>query len=348
MTEPPAWRTELLDGLAANSSTPPHLLIRLLATEAESCWLTLCGRRQLASWIVAVIRLHPDPRPRAYLAENQNLREPRSNSSIPESWRDGRLALAGNLGLLPLFPLGDLLVDALLADDDFDVRNELFSAPNVRYIAGRAAMHPSARARAGACWTVYGTDPQSWQRLRDDPDPLVRAEVARIDAFDAEVIDVHEIRKAGRHLATHAGIRRLSAAALAEVLDQDEPGALRSLAGNRHTPRDVVSRLLRDARPAVRAGVAGRPDLTPEQIAKLVGDPETLVRHAVSLRSDLTAEQRGELASDRTEVENIRPLPRPVEWEAELTDPRTAREAAADPALPVARMADILAHLGVP
>lgn len=264
---------------------------------------------------------------------------------MPESWRDGRLALAGEVVRLPNFPLGDLLIDALLADDDFDAVGELYSGPNVRYVAARAAVHPSASARAGACWTVYRTNPRLWQQLRSDPHPVVRTEVDKIEEFDAAVFDVAQVRDSGRHLLTDLAVRRLSAAVVAEVLAEDDGAMVRCLAANRHTPAEIVERLLRDDRPEVRAGAARRHDLGPDQLAALACDSDPLVRHEVSQRADLTPRQRIDLGLGLPEVDRPRPV---AEWEPALRDPGTARAAAADRALAVARMADILAHLGVP
>lgn len=347
---------DLLSGVAANPAAPVEVLLRLLTPAAAACWDSLCRDRDLPVELVDAVLTHPDPKPRRSLARNPHV-DPAQRARLiddPDPRMPAWLATGPRWpdGAVPR-PLPDDTIRRLLTMDlsmltREELWSELFETPFVRRIVEIAATHPQPGPRALAAGSLGVLGPELQQALREDPDPQVRAAVAKGDLWESKVMQPHDLP--ALNAARSIGYRRLSRALIDQVIAAADPVDVPVMAGNPSLPADVVEALSRHPDPGVRCGVARRDDLTAGQLARLAGDDDADVRVEVSVHPGLSESQRAAITIESWPAEQLfvaRHLPRLPDLEVNVglaysVNPLLRRRAARDPRLPhvvVARLA---------
>lgn len=299
LTEP--W----LRGVAANSSAPSEVLLRLLDTAASTAWKVLCEQRELPADVVDAVIAHPRREIRGALARNRHVAPTQRGRLVNDADARVRAALAGGprlrFGRVEALP-DDVLETLLTARDGSgadpiltaaEIGEELaFSGQIPASFRRRMAGHrePELRAWSARLWTWLS--PAQREALLADPDPAVR-EAARehsrsLDpaAMEADLPDpdCHHRRVL---LTNYAVSRTVADACLADERN------LWGLASNPHTPSDAVLRLARHSDPRIRERVAARADLDPSTLAELSRDTDDTVRTRARIQAPpRTWEQR--------------------------------------------------------
>ncbi|MCX5366382.1 hypothetical protein OG864_47655 [Streptomyces sp. NBC_00124] len=353
-----------LRGVAANSSAPSEVLLRLLDTTASTAWTVLCEQRELPADVVDAVIAHPRREIRRALARNRHVAPTQRGRLVDDADARVRGSLAG--GPRPRFgrvgALPDDVLETLLTAQDAPGADPILSAAEIGEELGfsgqipssfrrRMAGHtnPGLRARSARMWT--GLSPAQREALLADPDPAVR-DAARdhsrsLDpaAMEADLPDpdCHHRRVL---LTNYAVSRTVVDACLAE--DRN----LWGLAHNPYTPADAVLRLARHRDPRIRERIASRADLDPSTLAELSRDTNETVRMRARIQAlPRTWEQRD--AIDRVaqrSAEDVGPvaemfLEPDTSWYstcARSEHPLLRRVAATCPGLPEA-LVDLLA-----
>ena len=241
----PNHLVEVIDGLAVNTAMPPALVRRLFAWRRGGG--NVAGRPDLTDEMIAEIIAIDDH----WLVHSLAL-----NRQVPDRFRiqlaahrdsSIRAALAARAKIMPREAL-----ELLIADPDRSVREEL--AQN-----------------------LY-TPPDLRARLADDPDPLIRHELAR--CWNKAPEDVR------RRLLTDPDPMVRAAACSTRFARRPHP----------IPPADLVPGLLAD--PVTRAGAVAHAVLDADTLRLLAEDPNPEVRGELARRPDLPAEYRDRLAVD--------------------------------------------------
>ncbi|WP_051709963.1 hypothetical protein [Streptomyces sp. NRRL S-350] len=281
-----AW----LRGVAANPGAPAGVLLRLLDPAAHAVWAVLCGERALPAAVIEAVVAHPSREVRQAFARNRFVAPEQRGRMVDDPDALVRVRLAS--GPRPRFgaveALPDDVLEVLLTARDGDHPGAFLTADEIaaelafsqqipqsfrRGLPGHP--NPRLRAQAASLWLAL-TDAQR-EALLADAVPAV-AEAARRNsrvldplAMEADLPD-QECHSRNLILINYAVSPAMAQRCLAERRD------LRSLAGNRHTPAEIVARLARDPDPQVRERVASRADVGPALLAELAQDPDSAVR----------------------------------------------------------------------
>lgn len=279
-----------LRGVAANSSAPSEVLLRLLDPAASAAWTVLCEQRELPADVVDAVIAHPRREIRRAFARNRHVAPAQRGRLVDDADALVRAALAG--GPRPRFgrveALPDDVLETLLTAQDAPDADPILTAAEIgqelefsgqippsfrRGMAGHA--NPGLRAQAARLWTWLS--PAQRAALLADPVPAVR-DAARdhsrtLDpaAMEADLPDPDCHHR--RVLLTNCAVSRT-------VVDAclDTERNLWALAHNPHTPADVVVRLARHRDPRIRERVASRADLDAPTLAELSRDTDDRVR----------------------------------------------------------------------
>lgn len=292
-----------LMGLAMNSAAPDEVLRRVFTVSPLPDARHWLAYYRLPPRTARAAVAHPDPRVRAFLAENQHL-PPTAYAVLAED-PDPRVR-----GV------------AVRTACEFNV--ELPKELTVRLATG-----PEARLRHWATG-LSGLPEQTRLGLAEDPDPRVRA--AAIDSWSvprlhpevraaAEADPDPQVRKALAR-ATHVDIP-LPTTVEGFLAETDE--RRRDAAFTAPVDAALAVLLVSDEDSSLRHGAARNPYVPTALALQLAADPEPFVRLAVSLRPDVTEAQRA--AIDYTVPPGRAPVPY---WVEEcFGDPDALREIAA-------------------
>jgi hypothetical protein len=269
----------LMRGVAANPAAPSAVLLRLLSSESQPAWKTLCRERDLPDEIVEAILAHPERGVRGGFALNRHV-DPAHRGQLMED-RDPfvRRALASgppaHLGRPR--PLPHEVIECLLTARDPDgqavaisaaeIREELAGSGQIPQSFRRAApthQHPTIRAFAVGMWLFLA------------PPRLL------LDAFIAG-------RRQRPSLLAH---RRLPRTGLAGLLNHEDPEVRALAAADSTLPHPPLAHL-DDPDPRVRAAAAANRLLPPDLLARLLTEPDHA--QAAASNASLSAEQQHDL-----------------------------------------------------
>ena len=300
-------RSDLLQAIGANHSTPADVLLRLLADESSKPW----DRAAWVSWrgefpeeVVEAIVAHPEKRIRMALAENGFVSAETRARLIDDPVKGVRLCLAmgPNLFRIQSPPLPEWAQRRLIDDPHELIRSEALGSPYTsRGLLAELAEHEDADKRIAACRAWDLLDAATRAHLLADEDDDVRgraAEAASTDDPDATDIYIA--------YTTASSSRSFS---YGDVLKQ----AL--------IHRSTAERLAREGTPTERAAIAGNPRVPKEIAQSLAADPEHHVRLMVASRPDLTEDERAEIDYHVGVEDRLDPLC----WAYELTAPEEIR-----------------------
>ncbi|MFI1067897.1 hypothetical protein ACH4TC_39240 [Streptomyces spororaveus] len=278
-----------LRGIAFNPAAPSDVLIRLVDRAAGKAGLLMCEGRDLPDAVIDAALRHPAAAARLALAGNLHVDPSRLAPLATDPSGIIRARLAGG----PRWPKprwvrplpDDILIAFLTAQDggedglltEHEIIQELNSSrqiPPSFYLS--LAGHENPKLRISATHRWQSLTPAQREALLDDPDPAVR-EAAREGSW---VLDPDAVEAELPSIGSHSKSWVLGTCALSRGLVEQcfADGAVRPLAGNRHTPADAVARLARHPEAKVREMVAARPDLGPDLIAELREDRDEAVR----------------------------------------------------------------------
>jgi Leucine rich repeat variant len=292
-------------GVAANPAAPSSALLRLLTPPGRPAWKVLCTERALPDDVVAAVLAHPERVVRASFARNRYADPAQRGRLVNDPDALVRAALAGGprprLG--PPRPLPDDVLEQLLTGHDEPGRSRVVAADEIKQElessgqipqSFRRSMpghqNPALRVQATGLWLWL--TPAQREALLADPVPAVRQAAAQHNrTTDPEAMAADLPEKDCHHrsmlLVNYAVSHTVGEQCLATGRD------LWALAGNPHTPADIVTRLAQDLDPDVRARVASRCDLESEMLERLARDPDDQVRtRALVHPSPRTEEQR--------------------------------------------------------
>ncbi|MEV0457651.1 hypothetical protein [Catellatospora methionotrophica] len=353
-------REQILIGVAANRGAPVDVLLRLLSDEAQACWDTLCGERDLPPAVLDAVLAHPDRLVRRRIARNPHL-DPAQRARLLDD-PDPKIALAvvvqpvrWSTGTEPR-PLPDDVVRRLLADPGpmltvEELLYELASTQPGATAVEIAATHAQPEARAAACGFRRVLSDERWLALQRDPDPRVRAATAAAVTRDARLIEPADMPPYRGHYHWQVlQLGRLSRTLVDQLTAEGDPVDLKFMAYNRHLPPDVVELLVSHPDAGVRGTAAKRGDLSAEQLTRLSADVDEGVRITVSMHPALSESQRAAIAVSRWPRDSFDRLRQPPLPELAIgiaraysVNPLLRREAARDPRLPhavAARLAE--------